>query len=175
MEFKKLSAVEMIETVDQAATVLIEKDGVIKRAPKNEIGAQADWAETDSSSPAFIKNKPECDLDIEVIVSFYSNEDEGEGFNIKYTVKSINTFNNIKNKVLGASASKINVKLTSQPWGNIGSPYAVECIDGYVTYFPENYMEDGSPEFIQFNFWGYNVGCCAVLTSDDVFQGVFVD
>ena len=58
MEFKKLSAVEMVESVDQAATVLIEKDGVIKRAPKNEIGAQADWAETDSSSPAFIKNKP---------------------------------------------------------------------------------------------------------------------
>jgi hypothetical protein len=58
MEFKKLSAVEMVETVDQAATVLIEKDGVIKRAPKNEIGAQADWAEADSSSPAFIKNKP---------------------------------------------------------------------------------------------------------------------
>ena len=38
MEFKKLSAVEMVDTVDQDATVLIEKDGVIKRAPKNEIG-----------------------------------------------------------------------------------------------------------------------------------------
>jgi hypothetical protein len=58
MEFKKLSAVEMVESVDQATTVLIEKDGVIKRALKNEIGAQADWTETDSSSPAFIKNKP---------------------------------------------------------------------------------------------------------------------
>lgn len=38
MEFKKLSAVEMVDTVDQDTTVLIEKDGVIKRAPKNEIG-----------------------------------------------------------------------------------------------------------------------------------------
>lgn len=57
-EFKKLSAVEMVESVDQTATVLIEEDGVIKRAPKSEIGAQADWAETDESSPAFIKNKP---------------------------------------------------------------------------------------------------------------------
>lgn len=57
-EFKKLSAVDMVESVDQTATVLIEKDGVIKRAPKNEINVQADWAETDSSSPVFIKNKP---------------------------------------------------------------------------------------------------------------------
>lgn len=61
-EFKKLSAVEMVESVDQTATVLIEKDGVIKRAPKNEINVQADWTETDESSPAFIKNKPSKEL-----------------------------------------------------------------------------------------------------------------
>lgn len=174
MEFKKLSAVEMVEAVDQATTVLIEKDGVIKRAPKNEVNVQADWAETSSSSPAFIKNKPECDLDIEIVASYYSNEDDGDGFNIEYTVKSINTFNNIKNKVFGTSVPKCTAKLSSQQLGNTESPYAIEFIDGYVTYFPENYM-DGSPEFIQFIFYGNNVGCYAVLTSDDVFQGVFLD
>ena len=114
MEFKKLSAVEMVEAVDQATTVLIEKDGVIKRAPKNEVNVQADWAEADSSSPAFIKNKPECDLDIEIVASYYSNEDDGDGFNIEYTVKSINTFNNIKNKVFGTSVPKCTAKLSSQ-------------------------------------------------------------
>ena len=58
-EFKKLSAVETVETVSETANVLIEENGVIKRAAKSEIGAQADWAEMDESSPAFIKNKPE--------------------------------------------------------------------------------------------------------------------
>jgi hypothetical protein len=57
-EFKKLSDVEVVAEPLETANVLIEENGVIKRAPKNEIGAQADWAETDSSSPAFIKNKP---------------------------------------------------------------------------------------------------------------------
>lgn len=36
MEFKKLGAVEMVEAVSDAASVLIEEDGVIKRAPKKE-------------------------------------------------------------------------------------------------------------------------------------------
>lgn len=175
MEFKKLSAVEMVDAVDQDTTVLIEKDGVIKRALKNEIGAQADWAETDSNSPAFIKNKPECDLDIEVVFSYYSNEDEGDGFNIEYTVNSINTFNNIKNKIFGTSVPKCTARLSFQKWGNIESPYATEFIDGQVTHYPENYMGDDSPEWIQFAFFGSNVGCFAVLTSDDVFQGVFSD
>jgi hypothetical protein len=37
-EFKKLSAVEAVEAVSDAANVLIEEDGVIKRAPKGEVG-----------------------------------------------------------------------------------------------------------------------------------------
>lgn len=38
MEFKKLSAVEAVETVSETAYVLIEEDGVVKRAPKDEVG-----------------------------------------------------------------------------------------------------------------------------------------
>ena len=38
MEFKKLSAVEAVEAVSDAASVLIEENGVIKRAPKDEVG-----------------------------------------------------------------------------------------------------------------------------------------
>ena len=37
-EFKKLSAVETVETVGETANVLIEENGVIRRAPKNEVG-----------------------------------------------------------------------------------------------------------------------------------------
>lgn len=58
-EFKKLSAVEAVDAVSETANVLIEENGVIKKADKALIGAQADWAETDESSVSFIKNKPE--------------------------------------------------------------------------------------------------------------------
>lgn len=37
-EFKKLSAVEAVEAVSDAANVLIEENGIIKRAPKSEVG-----------------------------------------------------------------------------------------------------------------------------------------
>lgn len=37
-EFKKLSAVEAVDAVSDAASVLIEENGVIKRAPKSEVG-----------------------------------------------------------------------------------------------------------------------------------------
>lgn len=38
MEFKKLSAVEAVASVSDTASVLIEEEGVIKRAPKGEVG-----------------------------------------------------------------------------------------------------------------------------------------
>lgn len=37
-EFKKLSAVEAVEAVSDTANVLIEENGVIKKAPKDEVG-----------------------------------------------------------------------------------------------------------------------------------------
>ena len=90
-EFKKLSAVEMVQNVDQTTTVLIEKDGVIKRAPKNKIGAQADWTETNESSSAFIKNKPHKELIYEwnfstddEVYEIYENIDEDMSWLTKY-------------------------------------------------------------------------------------------
>jgi hypothetical protein len=61
-EFIKLSEVEVIET-SKTANLLIEEDGEIKRLPASNFdttpNVQADWNETDDSSPAYIANKPE--------------------------------------------------------------------------------------------------------------------
>lgn len=167
MEFKKLSAVEMVEAVDQATTVLIEKDGVIKRAPKNKIGAQADWTETDSSSPAFIKNKPEYVLDIDVT----SNYDPEDGWAIDYNVNKIDTYANIKNRIFNGELQKCKCKASCQDPDNENSGYTTEVIDGLITCNPE--IDGGDPEHIIFSFWGFNMGYIAVLTPDDVLQGVF--
>lgn len=37
-EFKDIATVDMVETVADTASVLIEEDGIIKRAPKSEVG-----------------------------------------------------------------------------------------------------------------------------------------
>ena len=59
MEFEKLSEVTLAENAADTANVMIEENGEIKRVPKNTIGAQADWNETDETNPAFILNKPQ--------------------------------------------------------------------------------------------------------------------
>lgn len=140
-EFKKLSAVEMVESVDQTATVLIEKDGVIKRAPKSEIGAQADWAETDESSPAFIKNKDLVDLDISVAVS-YSDE---TGIVFEPHINS-GSFDTIKNILL--QNKHPNVKIQINPINpDLPDAFAIEsCKPISISYVPEGVMEN--PEMV---------------------------
>lgn len=58
-EFTRLSDVPVVETVQDNLNVLVEQDGEIGKVAKTQIGAQADWNETDETSPAFILNKPE--------------------------------------------------------------------------------------------------------------------
>lgn len=58
-EFTKLSDVTLADTIESSANVLIEENGEIKKVSKSAIGAQADWNETDETSPAYILNKPE--------------------------------------------------------------------------------------------------------------------
>ena len=59
-EFKKLSDVEIAETPSDTANVLIEEDGVIKKAPKSAVGGgiQPDWNQNDSTQPDYVKNRP---------------------------------------------------------------------------------------------------------------------
>jgi hypothetical protein len=58
MEFTKLSDVTLVNEVSKDVNVLIEDNGEIKKVSKSNIGAQADWNETDEGNPAFILNKP---------------------------------------------------------------------------------------------------------------------
>ena len=61
IQTKKLSEVEVIESAVNP-NFIIEDEGEIKRIPPEAITpsqVQADWEETDTSSPAYILNKPE--------------------------------------------------------------------------------------------------------------------
>lgn len=54
MEFKKLSDVEVVETVSDSANVLIEENGVIKKAPKTQVGG-AGGGNAASGAPYLVK------------------------------------------------------------------------------------------------------------------------
>ena len=61
IQTKKLSEVEVIESPVNP-NFIVEDEGEIKRIPPEAITpaqVQADWEETDASSPAYILNKPE--------------------------------------------------------------------------------------------------------------------
>lgn len=63
-EFKKLSDVAAVETPADTANVLIEEDGVIKKAPKSAVGGagsggdvQSDWNQNDPTASDYVKNR----------------------------------------------------------------------------------------------------------------------
>lgn len=55
--FRSITDVEVVESVNAEDTVLIEQDGVAKRAPKGSIGAQSDLNVNDETNPAYVKNR----------------------------------------------------------------------------------------------------------------------
>ena len=136
MEFKKLSDVEIVETPAETANVLIEEDGVIKKAPKTSVGGSGEW-----------------DLDWE-LVGTYVEDGEGNGnMNLDYTINTINTFENIKNKILSGIQPKCKTKVTTTGWGKMDSSLKyTESLDFmYAVYYP---AAGTDPESIYFKNWG---------------------
>lgn len=136
--------------------------------------AQADWDETDESSAAFIKNKPveEWDLDIEIVGTFMATDDEGNGeMNFTHTVNYIDTFANIKNKILSGVQPKCKVKYSSTGWGNTDASlmYTESFSSMFASHCPER---DGDPEHIRFNIYGANCAPLVILLADDTIVAV---
>ena len=156
-EFKKLSAVETVEAVSETANVLIEENGVIKRAAKNEIGAQADWAEMDENSPAFIKNKPieEYDLDVSVTVSY--SDDNGSMFESNINSGS---FDKVKNKIL--KNEHPNIRMQVNYISNNGCPemFVESPVVYCASHMPEGFFgADSNPELCVLLYYSYCADC----------------
>jgi hypothetical protein len=166
-DITKLPLAESAEGVN----LIVNDNGAAKQIAASAVGAQADWTETDETSPAFVKNKPveELDLDIDIISTYDVDNDE---MVVNYTVNSINTYANIKDKIFNGEMPKCKSKLTCQPRTE-GSPSSVEVASVQVTFFPEGFDGTEDPGGLAFFIWGINCGFVMPLTSDDVIQGVF--
>ena len=166
---KNITELPVAESAE-GLNLIVNDNGAAKQIAASAVGAQADWAETDENSPAFIKNKPveEFDLDISLVTTW----DADGNHNIAYTVNSINTYANIKNKILNGKYPNLKWVQTYQP----NAEFSISCVEvatqvGAV-YYPANYNGSGLPEYIAMYCWCFDAGYCLILTSDDVIQEV---
>lgn len=59
MSVKNINNLPVLNAITGEEKVILSAGGQAKSVPAKLIGQQADWAETDTESPAFVKNKPE--------------------------------------------------------------------------------------------------------------------
>lgn len=55
---KNITELPVAESAD-GLNLIVNDNGVAKQIAASEVGAQADWAETDETSASFVKNKPD--------------------------------------------------------------------------------------------------------------------
>ena len=172
VNLKNITELPVAESAE-GLNLIVNDNGRAKQIAASAVGAQADWAETDENSPAFIKNKPveEWDLDWELVGTY----DEGnEDMEYIYTINSINTFENIKNKILSGIQPKCKVKESTTGWGNINSSlrYTESFDHMYAAYYPA--FQEAS-EYIVFNTYGIACAPALVLLPDNIIAEVWDD
>jgi hypothetical protein len=109
----------------------------------------------------------EYDLDIDITVLFDAN---GQMLEPTYTVNTLNSFENIKNKIHNKDIVKSIASVTFFPVYNDSTIYSQERTEMYTAYCSENMMGGGVPECLFFNVDAFPDGFNLILTSDNVIQ-----
>lgn len=123
--------------------------------------AQADWAETDESSAAFVKNKPVEEWDLDIVITQVQDVD-GNTADPTWIVNSVNTFENIKNKIING------VQLTCKCQVKMCKP-TEDIVIGIEYYNSMNalWMTEGDQEAIVFFNAGLVFGPLVTLADDN--------
>ena len=130
----------------EGLNLIVNDNGAAKQIAAGAVGAQADWAETDETSPAFVKNKPVEEWDLDFTCDFAFNA-ENNNFDTPIFTINAGTFENVKNKILNG-VPKIKVVINTQlPNGTV-----IQRSECHAMYAPENSL-DGNPEIIGINFY----------------------
>ena len=140
---KNITELPVAESAE-GLNLIVNDNGAAKQIAAGAVGAQADWNVEDENSPAFIKNKPveEWDLDVTVNVSNGTNERRLWGFT---SIVNVGIFSAIKNKIINNEPIKIKEQLIrSNPEDNTKISYENFVINN-VSYF-------GDTEVIAFRY-----------------------
>lgn len=145
--FKSVTNLPLVESAE-GLNLIVNDNGAAKQIAASAVGAQADWAETNENSPAFIKNKPtvnsnvEFDVDIKTIYAI-NEEDPENPFVSTYTVQYLNDFENIKNKFFEAGVLPKAIIKAFIPHPKDSSVYSIAPVVSWrVWYDPEIEGED---------------------------------
>lgn len=162
---KNITDVPVVESA-QGLNLIVNDNGAAKQIAASAVGAQADWAETDASNPAFIKNKPVEEWDLDVDANFIFAED---GPIVEANINT-GTFDAIKNKVLNGEHNKIKVHFIA-PDPEDTSIIANEiCTTISVAHFPYGtfHPESECIVFMVFSFIGGGITMCALFPNNTI-------
>jgi hypothetical protein len=139
---KNITELPVAESAD-GLNLIVNDNGAAKQIAASAVGAQADFSVTDENSPAFIKNKPveEWDLDITCDITW---NPENSNFNEPMFTLNAGTFEDAKNKVSNG-VPKIKMRINTRLSEN--AEFITEYSECYAMYAPEGVLGD-NPEFI---------------------------
>lgn len=149
MEFVKLNNVELVQEASDRATVLIEEDGVIKRAAKGDFGAGGfiDWNQSNPEASGFIHNRTHYMNGEDVLIKLcsmedaYGRDDLDNGGVEYYFVEPLFSRNLLMegDKIIVKTSSGKEYMFTIDEWGDPTIPgldYSYRCALEGVGEFP---------------------------------------
>lgn len=136
---KNITELPLAESAD-GLNLIVNDNGAAKQIAAHEVGAQADWAEMDETSPAFIKNKPIEEWDLDITVNMSVNPDGG-GFIFEPVINS-GTFDIVKNKILNNEQPKIKSHIVFTLPVDTSKISHESSVIYAVGYMPEGFGDD---------------------------------
>lgn len=149
----------------EGLNLIVNDNGAAKQIAASAVGAQADWAETDENSPAFVKNKPVEEYDLDVNITVFWDAENSE-FAHSYTANSGN-FESCKNKIMNGIQPKLKIVWYEQGGGSADALSSYGIPDNSIFIIPAEAMGEGSPEMVMFDLLGMNHGVVLALLSDN--------
>jgi hypothetical protein len=161
---KNITDLPVVESAE-GLNLIVNDNGSAKQIAASAVGAQADWAETDETSPAFVKNKPveEWDLDVNITVSWSADD---SAMVHSYTVNSGN-FESCKNKIINGIQPKTKIVWYEQAGNSTDAPSAYVIPQARINLIPAEAMDEGSPEMVMFYLLGVNYEMGLLLLPDN--------
>lgn len=138
---KNITELPVVDSAD-GLNLIVNDNGEAKQIAASAVGAQADWAETDETSPAFIKNKPVEEWDLDLICDITWNS-ETSAHNTPVATVNTGTLENVKNKIFNG-VPKIKIRINQQMDTGLYITQSSEC---FAVYMPEGIL-GGNPEMI---------------------------
>lgn len=160
---KNITELPLAESAE-GLNLIVNDGGSAKQIAASEVGAQADWAETNENSPAFIKNKPveEWDLDLTVDITWNA---ETSDFNAPvFTAAEGYSYDTFVAKVEAGEIPKVKLILRQA----MNADTTLRLIDGHCSISSMTQLVESRVVYGIFAF-GFDGPFMVILNADGTF------